>query len=325
MSTPIVVVGSYNKDLVWYCDEFPDPGETVKGRFVSGPGGKGSNQAVAAARTGIVTTFVGAVGHDIFGIEARRLYDAEGINYQLAEYQDAPTGNAGIYVSGSGENTIVVDLGANLRLAPENLPESIIKEADIVVCQNEISSRTILHALQLARSNGVTSVLNPAPMTSEFDPACLEQVDILIPNVTEFLNLLRCAGPPLASPTVEKEIASMPHHVLHELCRSIGPDTVILTMGRRGCFISSPSEYKAIPGHNGIEIVDTTGAGDAFVGGFASGWVQFDKHLHTAAEYANAVAALSVTKHGTTAAMPHKEEIDSFFGTAREHVRPPPS
>ncbi len=169
MNTPIVIVGSYNKDLVWYCDDFPRAGETITGQFVSGPGGKGSNQAVAAARTGVATTFIGAVGHDIFGNEARQLY------------------------------------------------------------------------------------------------------------------------------------------------RLIETDTLIITMGRRGCFVSSPAEFKAIPACRGIAAVDTTGAGDAYVGGFASGWVQFGEDLFKAAEYANAVAALSVTKPGTTASMPHKSEIDEFL------------
>ena len=109
----------------------------------------------------------------------------------------------------------------------------------------------------------------------------------------------------------------MSHSSLHKICRSIGPDTVILTMGRRGCFISSPSEYKLVLPHDNIEVIDTTGAGDAFVGGLASGLVQFDKDINKATEYANAVAALSVTKYGTTASMPHQKEIDNFFSITR--------
>ena len=317
MSTPIVVVGSFNNDLVWYCGRFPNQGETVNGRFVSGPGGKGSNQAVAAARTGIPTSFVGAIGNDIFGVEAQRLYNSEGINHKLTEYRDTPTGNAGIYVTASGENSIVVDLGANLRLEPKDIPETIIKEADIIVCQNEINSGTILHVLKLAKINGVTSILNPAPMNSRFDPNCLHQVDILVPNVLEFINILKFRRPLSASLKDEKEITLMSHSSLHKICRSIGPDTVILTMGSRGCFISSPSEYKLVLPHDNIEVIDTTGAGAAFVGGLASGLVQFDKDINKATEYANAVAALSVTKYGTTASMPHQKEIDNFFSITR--------
>ena len=117
MCNPIVIVGSFNQDLTWYCGDFPKPGETSVGRFATGPGGKGSNQAVAAARTGIPTTFVGAIGNDVFGDAVRRFYEAEGINHQLVVYPDTPTGNAGIF----GSSTFSVVLAQYPLLRRRNL------------------------------------------------------------------------------------------------------------------------------------------------------------------------------------------------------------
>ena len=318
MCNPIVIVGSFNQDLTWYCGDFPKPGETSVGKFATGPGGKGSNQAVAAARTGIPTTFVGAIGNDVFGDAVRRFYEAEGINHQLVVYPDTPTGNAGIFVSESGENEIIVALGANLRLASEDIAESILKNAEIVVCQNEIRLETTSKILQRASRHGGTTVLNPAPLTPQFSPEYLDHVDILIPNETEFVQLSGQFENDSTTPVSESDLRELSGDALHKLCRRIGVDAVILTLGGKGCFVSTANSHQLIPAYRDIEVVDTTGAGDAFVGGFSSGMVQFDKDILKAAAYGNAVAALSATKHGTARAMPSKQEIDAFFLAKRQ-------
>ncbi len=313
MNNPIVIVGSYNQDLAWNCTNFPQPGETIFGSFATGPGGKGSNQAVAAARTGVGTTFVGAVGKDVFGEAVKVFYENEGLEYQLIEYDDIPTGNAGIFVSSSGENEIIVALGANLAFKSEDVREETLSRAEIVVCQNEIDLGTTCDVLRRARASGAVSVLNPAPMISDFRSDYLKDVDILIPNETEFAELIKALHSDTMAGFESSEIHDLPEDRLHELCQSTAVPTVILTLGSKGCFVSTQDGYKTIPGCSGIEVVDTTGAGDAFVGGFASGMVQFNKEIYKAASYANAVAALSVTKPGTAPSMPHKEKIDKFI------------
>lgn len=313
MNNPVVIVGSYNQDLTWYCSEFPKPGETIFGSFVTGPGGKGSNQAVAAVRTGVGTTFVGAVGKDVFGDGVKVFYDLEGLEYQLMEYDDIPTGNAGIFVSSSGENEIIVALGANLAFKSEDIREETLSHAQVVVCQNEIDLDTTRQVLRRARGLGATTVLNPAPMIPGFRSEYLKDVDILIPNETEFAELIKATHPEALGSFQSADIRDLDEDQLQKLCQSAEVPTVILTLGSKGCFVSTADSYRTIPGCQGIEVVDTTGAGDAFVGGFASGMVQFDKDIYKAASYANAVAALSVTQPGTAPSMPHKEEIENFI------------
>ncbi len=312
-NNPIVIVGSYNQDLTWYCQNFPQPGETIFGSFATGPGGKGSNQAVAAARSGTGTTFVGAVGKDVFGAGVKRFYEDEGIDFQLVEYDDIPTGNAGIFVSSNGENEIIVALGANLAFKTEDVQEETLAGAQIVVCQNEIDLGTTREVLRRARASGAVTVLNPAPMIADFHSEYLKEVDILIPNETEFAELIKSIHPEAMGKFQSSDIGDLGEDDLQNLCRGAGVPTVILTLGSKGCFVSTPESGKTLPACQGIEVVDTTGAGDAFVGGFASGMVQFDKDLFHAASYANAVAALSVTKPGTAPSMPRKEEIENFI------------
>ena len=312
MKPQVVVVGSFVQDLTWRCAEFPRAGETIIGKFVTGPGGKGSNQAVAAGRAGAHTLFIGAVGQDVFADGAEKFYAAEGIAARFVRKPGHATGTAAILVNAAAQNEIVVALGANARLEPADIDPASIRGARVVVCQHETNLTVNAHVFRLAREAGATTVLNPAPMRPDFDAASLALVDVLIPNETEFVALVNRSG----SGLTEVALAGLPADELHRLCRTLGVPTVIVTLGGRGCLVSEPDHYTAIPAHTGLTVVDTTGAGDAFVGGFAAGLVRFGGDRVAAARHGNAVAALSVTKFGTAPSMPAQAEIEQFL-TAR--------
>lgn len=313
----VIVVGSYVQDLTWRCAAFPKAGETTLGRFATGPGGKGSNQAVAAGRAGAPTLFVGAVGADAFADVARRFYADNKIAARFIPKPKLATGTAAILVEDSGQNEIVVALGANDALSPRDLPASLFGGARIVVTQLETHLGAVAHTLRAARRAGAATVLNPAPMRPDFDAALLRHVDILIPNETEFVALVNRLGlAPKKKAYTEAALAAEAPEALQALCRRLGPPVVIVTLGRRGCFVSQASGGAQIPAHV-VKAVDTTGAGDAFVGGFASGYVRHDGDILAAARQGQAVAALSVTKPGTAPAMPTAAELARFLKKAR--------
>ena len=312
----VIVVGSYVQDLTWRCSSFPTAGQTTLGRFTTGPGGKGSNQAVAAGRAGAPVLFVGAVGKDAFADVAKDFYAANKIAARFIPKPKHATGTAAILVDDSGQNEIVVALGANETLAPRDLPPALFKGARLVVTQLETSLAAVAHALRAARRAGATTLLNPAPMRADFDPALLKLADILVPNETEFVALANLLLPEYSkNPYTEAALAAEKPAALHALCRRLGPPTVIVTLGKRGCFVSRPDGHDAIPAHV-VKAVDTTGAGDAFVGGSASGYVKHDGDILAAARRGQAVAALSVTKPGTAPAMPFARDVERFLRAA---------
>src|SRR5882724_748231 len=319
MKPQVVVVGSFVQDLTWKCGRFPQAGETVIGTFVTGPGGKGSNQAVAAGRAGVATVFIGAVGGDVFAGAAKKFYRTEGIGARFIVKPKHATGTAAILVNASAQNEIIVALGASAYLQPRDIEAALIRGAKIVVCQHEANLPVNAHVFRLARKAGVITVLNPAPMRADFDASVLKLVDVLIPNESEFValaNLLEIVPPVDDRPgglLTEAILAELGHEDLHRLCRVCNVPTVIVTLGKRGCFVSQASGHTFIPAHTGLDVVDTTGAGDAFVGGFAAGMVQSNGDLVAAARYGNAVAALSVTKFGTAPSMPSKKEVNAFL------------
>ena len=317
MKPQVVVVGSFVQDLTWKCAEFPRAGETVIGTFVTGPGGKGSNQAVAAGRAGAATLFIGAVGRDVFADAAKRFYRAEGIGARFIEKPKHATGTAAILVNQHGQNEIIVALGASAYLQPRDVDAALVRGAKLVVCQHEANLPVNTHVFRLARKSGVTTVLNPAPMRADFDPAVLTLVDVLIPNETEFVALVNLLPASQQKDFTEAALHALSPEELHALCRTVGVPTVIVTLGKRGCFVSQPTGHASIAAHTGIEVVDTTGAGDAFVGGFAAGFVKFDRDIVAAARHGNTVAALSVTKFGTAPSMPTQKAIARFLHAAR--------
>ena len=314
MKPSVVVVGSFVQDLTWKCAAFPAPGETIVGTFVTGPGGKGSNQAVAAGRAGVSTLFVGAVGRDAFARDAKAFYRAEGIAARFVEKPAHATGTAGILVNANGQNEIIVALGANAYLRPADVPAAALRAARVVVTQHESNLRTVATVLRRARQAGAITVHNPAPMRADFDPALLKHVDILIPNETEFAALLKLLGVAQGKIVAPETLAALPPAELHALCRALKVPTVIVTLGAKGVFVSQvePAGHAFIAAYK-VKVVDTTGAGDAFCGGFAAGLVKFSGDILAAARFGNAVAALSVTKFGTAPSMPTAREIAAFL------------
>lgn len=312
-TTPfVVVVGSYNQDLLHTVARFPSPGETLLGRVALGPGGKGCNQAVAAARAGAQTRFVAAVGADAFGQNAVRLLEAEGIQHRIVVKPDQPTGTATVIVDASGQNMIIVALGANAALEPQDVPDEVFAGAGMALFQLESPQRTVAAALAAARRCGLTTVLNPAPAPSEPVPHLLEHVDVLVPNETELRQLWRLAG--VASVPEPAELSGAE---LHALCRQLGPPVVIATLGAAGAFVSTPDDFRRVPAHRQLPVVDTVGAGDAFLGGLAAGWVQSGRDLDQAVTFATAAAGLAITRAGAAQAMPSREEIVALLRTSR--------
>lgn len=327
MKSSVVVVGSFVQDLAFYTKNFPRPGETVVGDFRPGPGGKGFNQAIAAARAGIPTLFIGAVGPDGSAHRIRPFARDAGLHTHFVEKPKHSTGAAVITVNGAGQNQIIISLGANLGLKPRDIPAPLLAPAQVVLCQGESDYATIGYVLRTARRNGAITVLNPAPMRPEFDPAVLRHTEVLIPNESEFTALVKqcpsCAALLRTAPYdargefTEETLHALTAEALHRLCRCLQVPVVIVTLGARGCFVSQPDVYLRINAHD-VEVVDTTGAGDAFVGGFAAGLVKLKHNIFEAAHYASAVAALSVMQPGTAPSMPIAREIARFL-KKRDH------
>jgi len=318
----VVVVGSFMQDLPVYTRNFPKPGETVLGDFRPGPGGKGFNQAVAAMRAGAATLFIGAIGRDAFGVGAKKFASRIGLRAHFIEKPKHATGVALITVNDNGENHIVIAPGANFALHKQDIPLTPLNSAQVVVCQGESDYRTIAHVLKLGRKAGATTVFNPAPMRADFDATLLKFTDVLVPNETEFVELVRLhAGCNALLRTAtyrehgefnETTLLALRGEALHKLCRCLQVPIVILTLGARGCFVSQPEGFTCINAHP-VEVVDSTGAGDAFVGGFAAGLVRFGRDITRAVDFANAVAALAVMQPGTADAMPNTREIARFM------------
>ena len=313
LSPHVVVVGSIMQDLTFACADFPVRGETVMARLATGQGGKGSNQAVACGRMGVRTTFVGAMGRDAFAGQVAAFYRREKIGCRLALKSGQSTGTAVIMINREGQNQIVIEPGANAHLAPTDIPRTLLTGAKVVMAQLESNLATTAHVLRVARSAGVTTLLNPAPMRSDFDPSLLRNVDILIPNESEFVALVHRQPKIHRRRFNERDLRAMSWSALHALCRQFDVPTLIVTLGSRGCFISEKDNYQFIPAYRGIRVIDTTGAGDAFCGGFAAGLVRYSGRIDEAARLGTAVAALSITKAGTAPAMPTQTELRRFM------------
>jgi ribokinase len=312
---PVVVVGSFVQDLFFETPAFPRPGQSVVGKFRTAPGGKGFNQAVAAARSGAKTGFIGAVGRDVFGAGARAFLDAEGIAGHFLEKTGHATGTAVVVVNAAGQNQIVVALGANNAIEAGDIPVPWLTGAKIVVSQLEIFLPAAREALHLARSAGAVTILNPAPMRADWDPAMLAEADILVPNETEFAALVNLLPSFRRTDFGEHELATLLPAEFQALCRGMGPSLVLVTLGARGCFLSLPDRAIALPALPDVVAVDTTGAGDAFVGAFAAAYLEFRGDAARAARFANAAAALSVTRPGAAPSVARRPEIDAVLTT----------
>jgi len=303
----IAVFGSVNVDLVIRGPRLPQPGETViGGDFHSSQGGKGANQAVAAARAGRQkVTFIGAVGDDDFGRAARESLAREGIDGSLLKtVPDRPTGIALILVDETGENLISVASGANGAFIPEEvdaLPQAVFDRAAVLVTNLELPPGSVRRALRRARSCGVTTVLNPAPANQCIvKEGWLTDVDVLTPNRTEAAHLTGFA--------CESEADAIA--CAREL-RRLGCRRVIVTLGSKGCVVVD-DEVTTLAAHK-VTAVDATAAGDAFTGALAAALAE-GRSFREAATWANAAAALAVTKSGAQPSIPSRSEIERLVG-----------
>lgn len=300
MTAKIVVVGSFNTDLVSYLQRMPRPGETVHGdTFVTGAGGKGSNQAVAAARLGAEVTFIGRVGSDVFANLAYEIWDAEGVSRDyVIQDQDHATGVAPILVDSQGENMIVVVLGANLNIQPSDIDaaKDRIAAADVLLAQLEINLDMAAYALKTAKKLGIATILNPAPATP-LSSDMMQLADYLTPNETELETLSGQAG---------QDVTARARSLLTR-----DGQTAVVTLGAQGAQIVSQNQSVRLETFE-VDVVDTTGAGDAFNAGLAVALAE-GKDLRAAVRFANATAALSVTKPGTARSVPRRAEVDALI------------
>ena len=280
----VVVVGSANLDLVATLDHLPAPGETLIALdYAEHAGGKGLNQAVACARMGARTAFVGCVGRDDAGAFLRNVLEREGIDTSLLRAVDSPTGRAFINVDRHGENAIVVVSGANAEVTPVELPE-----AAVVLLQLEIPLSTVVATLQAARKRSITTVLNPAPARN-LNGDLLSLVDVAVPNENE----ARLLGG-------------------KEQLLFLGVREVVTTLGERGAEVASRDGLASVPPHV-VTPVDTVGAGDAFTGAMcamlAQGWT-----VQEAARVGAVAGALATTVHGAVPSLPTRQAVETAIG-----------
>lgn len=299
MQGKLLVVGSLNMDLVVSVALHPQIGETILGgKFDTIPGGKGANQAVAAARMGASVIMIGRVGQDGFGDELRASAVKDGIDIQYVgvDKQQA-TGVALITVDARGQNTIVVASGANHTLTPQDLhsAQAAFAMADVMVTQLESPLETVREALTLAEKYKLQVVLNPAP-AQLLDAELLSKVDFFIPNEREAMQV---AGADTLETAIEKLLG-------------MGVRNLIITLGEKGVLVVTADGRKQIPAYL-VQAVDTVAAGDAFVGAFATG-ISENLGVDAAVRLGNATAAISVTRHGAQPSLPRREEVNEFLG-----------
>lgn len=302
----VTVVGSFNTDLVVRTPRMPVKGETILGGpYLTGPGGKGANQAVAAARLGAEVAMVVRLGQDDFGDRAEENLRREGIRTDyVLRTAESHTGVAFIIVDEAGENMIVVAPGVNELLTPADVDAAreAIANADILLLELEAPMETVEHAVAVAHELGVKVVLNPAP-GQPLSAELLRRVDVLTPNETETQLI---TGLPVH--TVE-EARLAGEHLLAQ-----GVGVVVITLGARGALIVTCEGAQHIRGRQ-VQVVDTTGAGDAFNGALAVALAE-GRAMPDAVAFANAAAALQVTRMGTAPAMPHRAEVEAFMEAA---------
>jgi ribokinase len=301
----VTVQGIFAADLSCWTSRLPGWGETVLGeRFKVGPGGKGSNQAIAAARLGAEVVFITKLGRDMFGDLARRTYAAEGISDRhIHESADQMTGAAAIIVDAKrGENAIVVVPGAcdELSFAEVEAAAADIASSAVFVGQFELKLPVVEHAIRIAADHQVTVVLNPAPAVP-VAPSLYRLVDYLVPNESEAAAL---AGMPVES---VDDAARAADFFLEK-----GARNVLVTLGARGVLVKNAGLCRHIPAIDAGPVIDTTGAGDAFAGGFAVALAE-GVDILSAARFGCAVAGIAVTRIGTAPAMPRRDEVEALL------------
>ena len=302
MPANVVVIGSLNMDLVTRAPRLPRGGETLIGEsFSTIPGGKGANQAVAAVRLGAQVSMVGCVGSDAYGQQLRGALLAEGIDCQAVSVVDGSSGVALIVVDDNSQNAIVIVAGANGELTPTVLDrfDAVLQSAEVIICQLEVPDATVGHALKRGRELGKTVILNPAPASRALPAEWYAYVDYLIPNESEAMVLSGLAVDSLetAEAAATQLIAS-------------GAGKVIVTLGAQGLVFANGSSFEHFPAPR-VKAVDTTAAGDTFVGGFAAALAS-GKDEAEAIRFGQVAAALSVTRAGAQPSIPTLLEVQAF-------------
>ena len=307
----LVVMGSVNADHVLRVPHFPRPGETLTGHsYQVVPGGKGANQAVAAARLGAPVSFIARIGDDAIGQQMRQGFEQDGIDVSAVELDETlPTGIAIIYVSDEGENSIGISAEANGALSPAMVKrhEAMIADAHTLLLQLEVPLESVFEAAKLARSHGTRVVLNPAP-ARPLPAELLALVDLITPNQTEAELLTGVKVSDEAS-------AALAADRFHQM----GISDVMITLGSQGVYCSNARQQQLIPGFR-VEAVDTTAAGDTFNGALLAAELA-GADFNAAVRFAHGAAALSVTKFGAQSSIPSKVEVDAFLlaQTAQGH------
>jgi ribokinase len=302
----VFVAGSINMDVVATAERHPKIGETVAGKEVLYfPGGKGANQAVAAAKQGVLTTLIGRLGEDAFGHDLRTFLAAQSIDLgSVQDTADAPTGTAIITLANS-DNTIVVIPGANALVSAADVAAASLAKGDVAVSQFEIPLPAITAFFQRARATGATTILNPAPARAA-SPDLLALVDILVLNETELGVLTGAELSEKDEPNYFIEAARPLRGKARAIC---------ITLGRRGVLALVGGEAILIPGRS-VKAVDTTGAGDCFVGALAAQLAQ-GKAMREALTYANAAASICVQRMGAAPSMPTAAEVNDILAAVR--------
>ena len=297
----VVILGVFVADTAYRAGRMPVMGETVLGSsFALGPGGKGSNQAVACARMGADTHFISNLGEDDFGKLARDTWAGAGVKPHVRTITESYTGAAFIFIEEStGDNAIIVSPGAAALISPEDVEaqKGLIQSADVFVTQLEQPLDAAMRGLELARAAGVTTVLNPAP-AAELPDGMLPLCDYVTPNETECEALTGLA----VTNEAEAEAACA-------ILMAKGVGTPIITMGEQGAYLSGHGLVSAVQAG---QVVETTGAGDAFNGGLAAALAD-GKAPHDAVRYGCVTAGISVTRAGTAPAMPQRHEVDALL------------
>ncbi|WP_406009526.1 ribokinase [Streptomyces sp. NBC_00637] len=296
--TDILVLGSTNMDLVAYVEKPPQRGETVTGReFRTIPGGKGANQAVAAARAGATVSMIGAVGNDAFGTRLRSTLEHSGVNTDHLRTVEGPSGTAHIVVDDEGGNAIVVVPGANGtvdHLVPGD--EVLVSSADALLLQLEVPLAAVVAGARAARAHGVRTVLTPAP-AQPLPPELLTVTDLLVPNEHEAATLTGRTDPREAATAL---LDSVPE--------------VVITLGASGSLYATRGAQPVTVPAPRVTAVDSTGAGDTFVGALAVALGE-GRPVREALAWASAAAALSVQRPGASASMPYRSEIDAQYAS----------
>jgi ribokinase len=299
----IVVVGSCNTDMVIKADRLPVPGETILGgTFFMNPGGKGANQAVAAARMGGTVTLISKTGNDVFGKQSVMLYASENIKTDFI-FSDPrqPSGVALITVDAHGENCIVVASGANASLSPADINKASdeIESSDLVLMQLEIPIETVEYVAEMASKKGIKVILNPAPARA-LSNDLLKHLYIIIPNKNEAEIL---SGIKVTDIESAKQAAS--------IISAKGVDIVVITLGSQGALIKEYDEYQFVEAFK-VDAVDTTAAGDTFCGALCVGLSE-GKSIPDAVKMAARAAALTVTRMGAQTSIPYRSELSSLL------------